>query len=1856
MKIKITLSVVCFVVFTFNNFSQNPNTTPDKFKPDYNQNYFTQIEYWDAFYDSLSTTIPADSKAPGLNGYNHWKDFWAIFMPSSGNFQEAFEVRSAYDHQMEYEYFLSYDSNKVKSSSQSIEWEEIGPKDPSKIKGRFSGSWINPHINNNGNLRFDGHVGKLDRLYKHPIIPTTIYASAGTLFEGGGGLFRSVDNGHEWVDLGTDKIINPNVNSFVVKPIGEQPDPSNEYMFIGMAAGKVYRTKDDGLNWIQCDQSSAVNSSGNTTYQNIGYPIINNNGYQNSLPWSDWNNPIGKELTEINTRMLLTKSSLNSSSYARLVVCRTGGLFYSDNYTQDLIPDLNTNSLLNKIEWNEFDFSSIYSDIPLISGISFDVRFQDVVAFEKDGDFYYLTHFETIEKDINGNYLNGVREYVAYSINYGQSWQFLGGLVSIDSPQGRIISGNNKFSFAKIQCKDFNPNFLHIALPDLGTNNFVIHKYDFSFDSWTEITGNMYTGVGIQANGFTIDPNNEENWWLYTNHYAKSINGTFSIESTDYGTNFHPDVRDMMILQNGEFLAATDGGVYRSNTGHIFDFSSNGINCAESDRMAVAQKPPFYVSSGFWHCGLQIYNSDIDEWHWKSAGDGNDGEILFLNNEVFTVRDQFGGMRVLNDFNTLDLIKSFKGVVRGSENIQQRAYGMLDLHPAVDKTASIIYSNDDFSNYNNLNIQTHHNVNSVKVIPNEPDLLGIRDFNSGNPIFYIYSGFNQVTPNPVLEKSFNASDVYGNPNADLEHIVFDPRRNGICYFTLKTSPPWGQSSAKRIVEFDLNTLSIVQDITFKIEDDVFTNQSDIFPDWINITDLAMDRQTGVLYMGTGGGIYYLDRENEIWRKFSKNVPYFRPKLGIIHCTGEIYVSTLNRGVWKAPLIRDENHPTLEWNITSNETWEDRMNLFCTLVIEDGATLTVKGDLVVYGDQKIVVKPGGRLHIDGGKITTECGSMWQGIELQGDASQHQSVSTQGVVEIKNGGTIEYAQNGITTIGVDAAGNKDWSKTGGIIRIENATFKNCRRGIEFLSYQNFNPVTGAPRDNISYVRNTSFINDAPLPDDIIPYCGISLYDVDDVILSNLTFDNSFATTATLAQQRGSGIIALDANITLKPSYDASGNAIPTTISSFKNLNYGIIIAGAGGLSSSYIRENDFENNEVAILLDGAAMTEVVKNNIVLPNEPFDNSNTRQAIGIVADHATGYLVSENNITVSATGSSWARGSYTKNTNITSGQFYKNFLSDVAIGEQIEGQNTQYNIDCNEYTRLSRSVLDIYHHEGFLVDQGGNVIGTSPRHNKFINTCDPVLNSQIYKESLNTNSWTYTAVSGSIEQLCVDDDVSVVDVFASNQCLSKVEDLVGGGIIAIPADKLSIKGLKDEIAVIQNELSIANDATYINLINTAPDWQIRNDLVAAGAGLSNDVLIALINKPNPVADYVVNDVLMVNTPIADEVIIKLMQRGVYQDWVIQNVLLQSIPVSNEILKTLILDDYPDWMIENNLINNSPLYDEVLTTMVAEETFPDWAQKNVLMKNTPLSASVNQAIANRTNPLPTWVMNAVNNSSFVAAAPGTLPNGVTLIDTYTPREVKEKTIEIKNREKLILVDKVVRAYLDTNWIDSARVFLETEGSPEALCALVPIEVRSDTIKTKGHLASLRAIAATMDTIKYGKQKVELNSFCDFYQDMIRFSNRAGGLMNLNGDELNILERYARGTTAIASNARAVLNHIKQNTHSYNLENPNFFYGNGKSGTLLEVSTSNEEVKEQDYFMVYPNPSDAVITIDLIEYGNGCNNCSIVISDLSGKVFFKGNARSTMQVDISGFADGVYLISLKENEHYLSVKKLIVRH
>jgi hypothetical protein len=101
---------------------------------------------------------------------------------------------------------------------------------------------------------------------------------------------------------------------------------------------------------------------------------------------------------------------------------------------------------------------------------------------------------------------------------------------------------------------------------------------------------------------------------------------------------------------------------------------------------------------------------------------------------------------------------------------------------------------------------------------------------------------------------------------------------------------------------------------------------------------------------------------------------------------------------------------------------------CTLDLRPGAdvriggTLTVdSGGVALIGDTacftpsaRIIVRPGGKLIVDGGTLTSACaGEMWQGIEVVGDRTKHQNAAHQGTVILHNNAVIENAHCAVKT---------------------------------------------------------------------------------------------------------------------------------------------------------------------------------------------------------------------------------------------------------------------------------------------------------------------------------------------------------------------------------------------------------------------------------------------------------------------------------------------------------------------------------------------------------------------------------------------------------------------------------------------------------------------------------------------------------------------------------------------------------------------------------------------------------------------------------------------------------------------------
>ena len=133
-------------------------------------------------------------------------------------------------------------------------------------------------------------------------------------------------------------------------------------------------------------------------------------------------------------------------------------------------------------------------------------------------------------------------------------------------------------------------------------------------------------------------------------------------------------------------------------------------------------------------------------------------------------------------------------------------------------------------------------------------------------------------------------------------------------------------------------------------------------------------------------------------------------------------------------------------ITSNTALSTPYFTDSDIIIDSLATLTITDTLFIAGGSRIIVRPGGKLIVNGGTLANACdGEMWEGIIVEGDSTQRQQPNKQGAVYLTNA-TIENAFNAVSTRGAE---NNDaqWAKTGGIVQATNTlgsydiTLDNC-----------------------------------------------------------------------------------------------------------------------------------------------------------------------------------------------------------------------------------------------------------------------------------------------------------------------------------------------------------------------------------------------------------------------------------------------------------------------------------------------------------------------------------------------------------------------------------------------------------------------------------------------------------------------------------------------------------------------------------------------------------------------------------------------------------------------------------------------
>ena len=562
------------------------------------------------------------------------------------------------------------------------------------------------------------------------------------------------------------------------------------------------------------------------------------------------------------------------------------------------------------------------------------------------------------------------------------------------------------------------------------------------------------------------------------------------------------------------------------------------------------------------------------------------------------------------------------------------------------------------------------------------------------------------------------------------------------------------------------------------------------------------------------------------------------------------------------------------------------------VIADGATVTVTGEIRTNENAKTIVKPGGKLIVDGGTITKALHEgQWQGIEVWGVDTLHQyivdSKYKQGYLELKNGATIE---NAICAVELWQPGN--YHSEGGIIHATDAVFRNNAKAVHAINYTNYVPTNGNSSSYNSWFKDCEFIVDSDYIGDETFHKHIDLDRVNGIGFEGCSF--SVDRNVENVSQWCSGIAAYNAGFAVN-SYCSDNTIQPCldeylTRSSFSGFHSGIYVRG-GSTSYTYnVRNAEFTNNDRGIYAENTGYGTILFNDFIV------GTDADCSFGIYMNETTGFCIEENNFIGDEKSSSYNYGIGIHNSasanNIYRNTFQSLDCGNVAVGVNITGKTSSMSKQggltyaCN--TNISNindfcvvrenSSGDIAQSQGSSTLPAGNTFSGSQYH--FYNDGESVINYYY-----NTNNANQTPNSSRLFRITSIPTSSVNpcnphygngSVVRSDEELEELETIYDNSILTF--NELNnvytsrIDGGDTQAELLDINTATADDASRLRsqLLGLSPYLSqevlttaaSRNDVFSTSAlfeilsanpdELKKDTLISYLeNKDNPMPEY---------------------------------------------------------------------------------------------------------------------------------------------------------------------------------------------------------------------------------------------------------------------------------------------------------------------------------------------------------------------------------------------------------------------
>lgn len=379
--------------------------------------------------------------------------------------------------------------------------------------------------------------------------------------------------------------------------------------------------------------------------------------------------------------------------------------------------------------------------------------------------------------------------------------------------------------------------------------------------------------------------------------------------------------------------------------------------------------------------------------------------------------------------------------------------------------------------------------------------------------------------------------------------------------------------------------------------------------------------------------------------------------------------------YKAVKIVDDcyTQPVLEKNITSNVTCSVPMRTSDTITIHNGAVLTINSTLKCAENVCIIVKPGGKLIINGGTLKNGCiENSWQGIIVEGTSTQTQMgiAPNQGIV-ILNGALIENA-----ICGLKVGDQLDPSKNGGIVYAYNSDFKNCKNAVLLAPYKNMNG--SLELSNRSKFTDCDFIIDNDFSNTGLTFDShVKLFGVNGITFTGCRFSNTQTSTNPSARRyANSGIASFNSGFTVQPK--CLSNPVIGEIcnendidieSRFTGLDFGIVANGSDNVYKISVISTKFITNDYGIYLSGVNNAKILNNYFIIGKN--NNNITTKPVGLYLQNGSGFRIEENNFKYNEFISLPRTGLIIKNSGKENNQIYNNTFDRLTDGQIFDGLN---------------------------------------------------------------------------------------------------------------------------------------------------------------------------------------------------------------------------------------------------------------------------------------------------------------------------------------------------------------------------------------------------------------------------------------------------------------------------------------------------------------------------------------------------------------------------------------------------------